>query len=76
MPQRPDESDDAYERRVKIENMETDTARKLQEIELATKQFELEQRKAWWQAIGTAFAAGAGGVVAIAALLRLALFHQ
>ncbi len=76
MPQKPDESDDAYERRVRIENMETDTARKLQEIELAIKQFELEQRKAWWQAIGTAFAAGVGSMVALAAVLRLVLFHQ
>ncbi len=76
MPQRPDESDDAYERRVRIENMETDTARKLQEIELAAKQFALEQDKVWWQAIGTGFAAGAGTLVALAAVVRLFLFHQ
>ena len=45
MPQRPDESDDTYERRVRIENMETDTAKKLHDIELSTKQFDLEQRR-------------------------------
>jgi hypothetical protein len=72
MPQRPGESDDAYERRVRIENMETDTAQKLQQIELAAKQFSLEQRKALWQA----FAAGAAFIVAVAALVRLVLFHQ
>ena len=56
--------------------METDTARKLQEIELAAKQFALEQDKVWWQAIGTGFAAGAGMLVALAAVARLVLFHQ
>ena len=79
MPQRPDESDDAYERRARIENMETDTAKKLHDIELSTKQFELEQGKAWWQAIATAgglLAAGGAVVAALAGLARLVWFHQ
>ena len=79
MPQRPDESDDAYERRVRIENMETDTAKKLHEIDLSTKQFELELRKMWWQAIATAgglLAAGGAVVAALAGLVRLIWFRQ
>ena len=79
MPQRPGESDDAYERRVRIENMETDTAKKLHDIELSTKQFELEHGKAWWQAIATAgglLAAGGAVVAALAGLARLVWFHQ
>ena len=79
MPQRPDESDDAFERRVRIENMETDTAKKLHEINLSTKQFELELRKMWWQATATAgglLAAGGAVVAAMAGLARLIWFHQ
>jgi poly(3-hydroxybutyrate) depolymerase len=76
MPQRPDESDDAYERRVRIENMETDTAKKLHDIELSTKQFDLEQRRQGRQIFIAGLAAGAAMLAAMAALVRLIWFHQ
>ena len=76
MPPRPDESDDAYERRVEIENMETDTAKKLHDIELSTKQFDLEQRRQGRQIFIAGLTAGAAMLAAQAGLARLIWFHQ
>ena len=76
MPQRPDESDDAYERRVRIENMETDTAQKLHDIELSTKRFDLEQLRQGRQIFIAGLATGAAMLAALAGLARLIWFHQ
>ena len=59
------------ERKLRMKLMDTEIQQRLQQIELATKQFELEQRRAWWQGITAAFAAGAGTIVALAAVVRL-----
>ena len=73
MPRRPSETDDEYEFRTRMENMETDTEKKRQEIDLAAKMFDREGRKLLYTAFGTAAAmlsAGGGLMLGLIALLR------
>ena len=72
MAQRPGESDDAYKVRVEIENMETDTAYKLKQIEAINQQLATETRRFVVSAILAAAALVGAGV----ALGRFIGYHQ
>ena len=72
----PDDPTEIDERKLRMKLMDAEIQQRLQQIELATKQFELDQRRAWWQGITAAFAAGAGTVVALAAVARLIWLRQ
>ena len=65
-------SDDDRERQLRIRLMEVDIERKLQEIRMESRKFNVQLVLA----IAAAFAAGGGMTVAAAAVFRLVYYHQ